>query len=229
MKIAVIDDGINEGFYDIGRLIFDIEITADLKCIKRRPSAKSWDGHGTQCAAIIKKQYPKALLGSIKILKRRTQRASVAKLVKALQWCASNGIRLVNLSLGTVCSTDFGPIQEAVVDAHAKGVIIVAAENNSRILTYPASLLSVIGVRQDPAGSLEEGRYRYINEAVNGIEVEASANNRLRMIDGGITMCAPCNSYAAPVITGIVAVMIDSKPDITVEEIKYNLCKRMDY
>ncbi|HEX3028096.1 MAG TPA: S8 family serine peptidase [Clostridia bacterium] len=133
MYIAVIDDGINEKLYNAGVLQFNIEIFPDLTIAERENYNTFLPSHGTKCAAIIKKYSADALIGSIKILNDNTKRGLEKQLVRALQWCVDNGIRLVNLSLGTIDFRDFSEVKSCIDHATSQGLIIIAACNNKNV------------------------------------------------------------------------------------------------
>ncbi len=153
VHIAIIDDGVNQKLYNIGELAHNIEITLDLTVCDRADYDTYAPSHGTTCAAIIRKYAPFALLSSVKILDGNA-RGMCGQLIKALEWCVDNGIRVVNVSLGTVVYTDFPMLRKAINFAYSKGLIIVAACNNRNIFTYPASHPNVIGVKCDMEGIL---------------------------------------------------------------------------
>ncbi len=221
---AVIDDGINEKFYGTGELEYNIEISPELEVMDRTCYDSCSPSHGTTCAAIIKKYSPLARLISIKILNDRARGMS-EQLVKALEWCVEKGIRLVNISLGTVIFKDFPSIKKAVNYAYSKGVIIVAACNNNGICTYPASHSCVIGVKRDTENLLGEGEILFNPYPCDGIETTAFSSHSLTDYKGNTRETSPSNSFAAPLVTAIVNNILLDSPGKTLEEIKLDLFK----
>jgi Subtilase family. len=222
MLIAVIDDGVNEKFYNIGKLKYDIEIMPNLRVVDRVGYDSCLPSHGTTCAAIIKKYLPNASLCSVKVLGDNF-RGLKGQLAKALEWCTGNGIRLVNISLGSTDFRDYDLLKSVVNNAYKKGLVIVAACNNRNIITYPASLSSVIGVRSGRKDMPEEDGYQYNSYPYDGIEVTAYASHFLISPDGEGRNISPSNSFAAPFITALVHDIMQKYPGVTVEGIKQKL------
>lgn len=223
--IAIIDDGVSEKLYKIGKLKHNIQVTSELKICERVDYDPFMPSHGTTCAAIINKYAPETVLSSIKILDGESHTGMKAQLIKALKWCADNGIRLVNLSLGTIDYRDFNEIRESVSYAREKGVVIVAACNNRNIFTCPASLGDVIGVRCDCQDKLGEKEYIYNQKAPDGIEITANGCHKLEKSNGESKTTSMCNSYAAPLITALVYEIIRNNPDILLPDIREKLRK----
>ncbi len=61
IRVAILDDGINEGLYNIGCLKFTTEITPEIEFVERIGYNKYLPSHGTTCGAIIKKYSPDLL------------------------------------------------------------------------------------------------------------------------------------------------------------------------
>ncbi|MCX7748141.1 MAG: S8 family serine peptidase [Clostridia bacterium] len=225
VHIAVIDDGINEKLYGTTDLKYNIEITTDLSVKERKNYDPFQPSHGTNCAAIIKKYAEDAVLSSIKILNEDTFKGERDQLITAIHWCADKGIRLINLSLGTIDFRDFDRVREVVRYASQKGLIIVAACNNRNVFTYPASLSSVIGVKSHHGRKLKEDGYFYNPFPVDGVEITASGKHTLINYEGKCKTTYPCNSYAAPLITAVVCNILKNHSEATLDDIREFLRK----
>jgi hypothetical protein len=224
LHIAIIDDGVNENRFNTGPLIHNIEITPRLKVKERRGYDTFVPCHGTACAAIIKKYAPQVRLSSIKVL-NKSNRGLCAQLIKAIEWCMTYKIRLLHMSIGTIDYHDFAAIQNIINRASFQGIIIVAACNNKNIITYPASLSNVIGVRCYIDRQLQEGDYRYNTYPFNGIEISACGRHTIMSGHGKMTVTSPCNSFAAPMITALVYNIMQANPGISLQHIKHELQK----
>ena len=227
LSITIIDDGINQNLYATGELQYNLHITPELEICKRVGYDPFLPSHGTTCAAIIKKYAPDAVLSSIKILNDESRKGMKAQLIKALEWCADNGVRLVNLSLGTIDFKDFIEVEKAVNYTVEKGVIIVAACNNLNIFTCPASLESVIGVKCDCSKKLRKQKYIYNANMTDGVDLTACGSHKLTKYNGETKITSACNSFAAPAITALVYNMIKNEPNISIYEIKRKLKKKL--
>ncbi len=219
INIAVIDDGVNEKLYQTGMLAHNMEITHDLTVCNRGSYDPFLPSHGTTCAAIIKKYSPEAVISSIKILDSSSRTGMKAQLIRALQWCADNSIRIVNLSLGTIDYRDFNDVKEAVDYAFEKNVIIIAACNNRNIFTCPASFEKVIGVRYGFTEVLKEGEFTFNFDCMDGINIAACAKHNLKKYDGTEKTTTECNSYAAPMVTAYAYNILRNNPNISFDEI----------
>lgn len=245
IHIAIIDDGINEERYVTGQLLYNLEVTQEL-LIKERVGYDTFlPSHGTTCAAIIKSYLPNACLSSVKVLNEQNGKGMKKQLIKALEWCADNGVNLVNVSLGTIDSRDFTEIKEVVNNVYKRGLIIVAACNNLNIFSCPASLTNVIGVKCIAGVKMNEGQYIYNYYATDGIDITAYGEHNIVNYLGEGKKTFQCNSFAAPYITSKVHDIMMNHPGITLEAIKEklrenaansheakyipNLCKNMDW
>ncbi|BCK00797.1 S8 family serine peptidase [Anaerocolumna chitinilytica] len=223
IHIAIIDDGINEDYYNIGQLDYNIEITQDLIIQTRYGYDTYENSHGTTCAAIIRKYAKEVSLSSIKILTKGTQKGLKAQLIRALEWCVEQKIHLVNLSAGSVYYKDFKEIEETIQRVTSKGLIIVAACHNQNIFTAPASFKEVIGVKCDLRDIVKAGEYIYNSYIPDGIDCITGSMHRIKNYNGCEEVTSLCNSYAAPYITFAVSEIIKKRPELSLAEIKQEL------
>ncbi|MCW6089676.1 S8 family peptidase [Clostridium sporogenes] len=199
INIAIIDDGVNEKLYNTGVLKYNIEITPNLMIGERKKYDEYKSSHGTICAAIIKKYLPYSALSSIKILNDKCE-GSVEQLSLALRLCADKEINLINLSLGSTYFDDFKILKESLKYCYKKGVIIVAAISNENIYTYPASLANIIGVKCDKKGRIKEGKYIYIENSLDGVNIISSGSHTIKNFKGINGITNNCNSFVVPFI-----------------------------
>ena len=209
MRWAIIDDGVN---LEIPEIVQNIEIDR-MGVVKNRTPSFSYN-HATMCFRIIQK-YASALFDavSIKILDDATHRANKDALIAALNWCVDNDIQLIHMSIGTTEHHDGLAIREMVERLTKLGVVIVAANSNKGIQTYPAYDKHVIGVECDEM--LEGDQYIYTPNALNGITFHASARHQL--LEDSSIMTPPSNSYAAPLITAKLIKLIKQMPGLSCE------------
>lgn len=200
-EIAVIDDGINDGFYtNITRLSRSIEIHADCGIIEYKNNKIEFS-HGTVCAAIICKYAKEAVISSVRILNERNK-TTAAQLIKAVEWCLENNIGIVNLSLGSTDINEKENISCVINKAVYAGMIIVAASSNNGKITYPAAFSKVIGVKTLGQQYVGEG-YLYHYRPVDGVDISAPSVHKLVNYFGE-DESSSCNSFAAPYITAQV-------------------------
>ena len=207
-EIAIIDDGINSGYYATGELVRDLAVTDGLAVVPRSQHAQKLPSHGTTCAGIIRKYAPSARFGSIKILSDDTGTADCGRLIAALDYCRRERIPLVHMSLGTICMRDFAAITDAVEQLTAQGTIVVAACSNRGKYTLPAGLPEVFGVKCAPE---LEGRALCLNPSpLFDVPFCASARHLLTNCGGEERETPACNSYAAPLLTAEIVRLMEA-------------------
>ena len=190
MKIAIIDDGINQNYF-AQRIYQKVDFSSGV-------SQNGEDSrHGTICAQIIRQICGKIDIVDVKVLKNGT--AHIRQFIKALKWCECNDIKLVHLSIGTVNYFDIKPLENQIKKMLKKGIIIVAAYHNKNIKTFPASFPGVFGVRQDRESILSDNDFLFQNSA------ELNKENCIVVHGKKSEDYGSVNSFAAPVISGYIA------------------------
>ena len=202
MEVIVIDDGINEKYYDTGSLKYNLEFDKNGGIAERKNYDPFWDSHATTCAGIIKKYAPGCRLTSLKVL--QGQEGSPKQLLNALDWCIQreDGPLLINMSIGSSVFQDFEEIGNRISRLLSRGAIIVAALNNNGSYTVPACLSGVIGVATE--SSYHEKEYRISLGGFCRADILASSQHKLTNFQGEVCETRICNSYAAPLITAVV-------------------------
>ncbi|MFN8465716.1 MAG: S8 family serine peptidase [Caldilineaceae bacterium] len=87
-------------------------------------------GHGTHVSGVITHIAPEGKIMPMRIL-NVDGRGNTFILAYAIEWAANNGADVINMSLGTDCSSKV--LAESVADAQAKGVVMVAAAGNGNL------------------------------------------------------------------------------------------------
>jgi uncharacterized NAD-dependent epimerase/dehydratase family protein len=216
IKIGIIDSG-----YCPGRSRANIARGADFSRLDpeqvcRTPGADYRDeiGHGTACAGIIARKAPESLIYPVKIFAEELV-ADIEKLAAGITWCLENKVNLINLSLGVTEVSARPRLQELCDRAIDEKIFIVAAESNEGVVSYPASLSRVFGVG---AGKVR-GKYDYFFDDSQTIQFLARGDHqRLDWIDGKQVFMGG-TSFAAPQITGIIALFLQRYPDIDYGEL----------
>lgn len=223
IRVAVIDDGINEKVYNTPLEGANIEIHSDLSIVERSNYDAFLPSHGTTCAAIINTYARNVNFSSIKILNEKTEKAIKEQLIKALHWCAENEIHIASLSLGTIDFRDFEEIMNCINAVTENGLIIIAACNNKNVFTYPACLPNVIGVRCQKLYLKDQ--YCINDNILSGIEFAASGRHYLTDTFGNSRFTSPSNSFAVPLITAKVCDILRYNANISINGIKKELYK----
>jgi len=172
-------------------------------------------GHGTACAGIIHSLAPEAELYSVRVLGRDlTGRA--LQFAGGLRWAIENGMQVINLSLSTSREEYYGLFHELADLAYFKNLLLISAANNIPGASYPSLYSSVFSVAAhegydpftfyyNPTPPVEFG--------APGIDVRVAWQNKSTIVTTG-------NSFAAPHIAGIVALIRGKHPELTPFQIK---------
>ena len=155
---------------------------------------------------------------SIGILDERTKKGHVEKLIAAIEWCISNHIQIINLSLGTEYISDYYKLKPCIDKAYANKVIIISANSNTNKLSYPSWFTNVIGVKADDRLDTNE----YYAAAHNIEQTDFFANVKHNI---GYSVLS-CNSYAAPFITAKVYQCLKQYEKYNLNEIKKILVEK---
>ena len=172
-------------------------------------------GHGTACAGIIASLAPEADLYSVRVLGEGGTGSGKA-LLGGLKWAIDAGCRVINLSLGTMNREYLAALHQLADRAYFKSAIIVAAADNSGEESYPSSFSSVISVDFDHITDRFRILYRpsgHIEFVAPGVMVEAPTLGGRKILHTG-------SSFAAPHVSGLVALILSKHPALKPFEVK---------
>lgn len=196
IRAAIIDDRLDPA---VTPLAGDWLVDEQQRIVPNRNGVRPEDGHATTCMRILCKyaRTREAEWHAVQLLRADTWRGNAQGFARALEFCASLGVDLVHLSIGSSEERDLSLLRPAVNALLARGALIVASVSNRRVFTCPACLPGVIGVVCDPL--LRDADYRPVRPDFRGIDFRASSRHAL---DGRVTPVS--NSYASPVVTAKV-------------------------
>ncbi len=221
VRVAVIDSGIEANHPQLADSIkggigieYDPEAEDNLRYTVEDVPQDMY-GHGTACAGIIHSLAPQAELYSVRVLGRDGKGRSL-QFAAGIHWAIENGMQVINMSLSTSRSDYFALFHQLADEAYFKGVMLVAAVNNVPAPSYPSQYSSVVSVaaheHQDPF------TYYYnpqppVEFGARGIDVQVAWANKSTLMTTG-------NSFAAPHMAGIVALIGAKHPQLTPFQIK---------
>ncbi len=159
---------------------------------------------------------------------RRERRIEEDRWVAALEWLDSLGVRLVNTSLGYSIGFDnpaenhspdsvdghTSAITRAAEKAARRGMIIVVSAGNDggnrfRVVSLPADAPSVIAVGATDSQYWKKQWYSSIGPT------------RIKQVKPEVSVFSQTGtSFSAPIITGLVACILERKPELTVFEVR---------
>jgi len=166
VSVAVIDSGIHAEHPHIGGLVRALGITPDGIL---HGDGVDRLGHGTAVAAAIHEKAPGAELHAVRVFESMLS-SNLEVPLRALRWAADEGIRLVNLSLGTANPQNVPAFEEAVRLLHETGAILVSASVRGETVWYPGSLSGVVGVELDYGCPRDRARF----SSAGGVRARAS-------------------------------------------------------
>jgi subtilisin len=218
VSVALIDSGVDVEHPDLaGKIYESVEARRDEKRIVFDVSVSGDSaGHGTACAGIIARIAPAAEIYSIKVLGAGGLGDGQAFLA-GLEYAIKKRYRIINLSLGTTKPQFFAPLHDLLDRAYQAGCIVVAAANNLPQPSFPSvfssSLISVVK-------SAENDAFNFGFQYGEVIELTApGVNVRTPWLGGGYRNLTG-NSFACPHIVGIIALLLESHPNLTPFEVK---------
>jgi len=216
VNVAIIDSGIDSTHPGIGRIPVEarFSVSSDGHI---SPSEKSTppSGHGTAIAGIIRKIAPMAVLHDVRIFDESLTAVGYA-LIAAVRWAIECQIDVVNLSLGTTDITFRDEFADLCRQAREAGIILIAAEHNDGRESYPAIFPDVIGV----TGGKVRGRYGYYYRPGKKIECVARGDMQRVYWTHPRYIMVSGTSFAAPHITGIVALIRQAYPGTSLEQVR---------
>ena len=208
IKVAIVDTGIDVKHPD---LIDNLK--GGVSAVGYTSSYNDDNGHGTHVAGIaaaIDNEIgvigvgPKIDLYAVKVLNRRGS-GYLSDVIEGLDWAISNGMQVVNMSLGTASNVLL--FQEAVQRVNAAGIVqVAAAGNNYGAVIYPAAYSEVIAVSAtDSSDAIASWSSRgpEIDLAAPGVSIYSTYKGQTYKTLSGTSM-------AAPHVAGTAALVLNS-------------------
>jgi Subtilase family len=214
--VAVIDSGIDASHPDLAGAVVQ---SYDALATPAAPHK-----HGTAIAGLIAAHgkllgsAPRAQILAIRAFDPTGTGAegNTFSILKSLDWAAANGARVINMSFA-------GPsdpaVRRSLQAAHKKGIVLVAAAGNAGAKSpplYPAADANVIAVSATDADDKlfeQSNRGRHIAIAAPGAQLLVA------ITDGGYEVSSG-TSYSAAQVSGIVALMLERKGDLTPDKVR---------
>ena len=172
-------------------------------------------GHGTSCAGIIRDIAPRASLSSVKVLGNGKSGTSAA-LIAGLSHAIEEGFDIINMSLSTARPEVRSRLAELCDRAYFHRCVLVVAAHNLPIESFPWNFASVISV----ASHAEPDAMRYYYNATPPVEFCARGVRVAVASPGGGTSQNTGNSFAAPHMAGIAALIMSKHPWLTPFQLK---------
>jgi len=218
VKIAIVDTGVDVTHPDLSG-----NIGGGANFVASAKSYKDDNGHGTHVAGIVASTNntigvvgvaPQAKIYSVKVLDK-SGTGYISDIIAGLQWSVSNGMDIVNMSFGSNYPNE--AFEAAINAASDAGVIIVAAAgNDGSAVDYPAAYEKTIAVSATDSGNnlaSFSSRGEQVDVAAPGVSIYSTYKGSTYATMSGTSM-------ATPHVSGIIALMLQRDPGMTLDEIR---------
>lgn len=219
VSVAIVDSGIDADHPDVGGVRSAVAMEPDATTDERYRAVEGPHedlvGHGTACAAIIRSIAPDVDLHSIRVLGSNLKGAGLL-FHAGIEWAVEHGLNVANLSLSSKSDAMFAPLHDVSDRAYFAGTLLVCAANNSPGPTYPSEYASVVSVAASPGEDpwmLSCNPNPPVEFGARGIDVPVAWS-------GGGSTIATGNSFAAPHVAAMAALIVAKHPGLAPYQVK---------
>jgi subtilisin len=217
VRVCIVDSGIDASHPMVGSVQGAVAVeggpNGELTIVPDEDGAAF--GHGTACAAIVRKLAPDCEIHSVRVLGGELT-GSGPILLHGLRWAIEQGFDVINLSLSTTKSRFAPELRELADQAYFRGLMLVASAHNMPVESFPWRFPAVLSVGSHAGADPLE---YYVNPeppvefAAPGVDLE------LAWLEGA-TIRATGNSFATPHMAGIAALVLAKHSGLRPFELK---------
>ena len=225
VRVGIIDSGLENGHPSLnGRVVENVTVEiGDEGPVVVPDGTVDMFGHGTACGGIILSLAPEVELVSIRVLGADLRGKGTA-FAAGLEWAIEQGLDVCNLSLSSKSEALYPVFHDLADRAYFQSTALVSAANNVPAPSYPSLFSSVFSV----AAHGEPDPWRVYYNPAPPVEFGAwGVDVPIAWKDGGSTV-ATGNSFAAPHIAGLVALILSKHPGLSPFELKAILASVSD-
>jgi len=217
VRVCIVDSGVDATHPMVGTVHGAVAIAQDDEGELSVVPDEEGDlyGHGTACAAIVRKLAPDCEIHSVRVLGGELTGTGPI-LLRGLRWAIEQRFEVINLSLSTTKSKFAPELRELADRAYFRGSMLIASAHNMPVESFPWRFPSVLSVGSHAGpGPLEY----YINPEPPVEFVAPGVDLELAWLDGS-TIRATGNSFATPHMSGITALVLAKHPGLSPFELK---------
>ncbi|HCT80329.1 MAG TPA: type VII secretion-associated serine protease mycosin [Micromonosporaceae bacterium] len=239
IRVAVLDSGVDEVHPQLKGKVLSTDP------LKNQPGSQDLCGHGTAVAGVIAGRKlpnvgfqgiaPDAFILSARVSEKvagndDAQPVSPQVMGETVRWAVANGAKVINISFAYTSPTGLEPFKQAIDEAIAQDVVVIAAAGNNNTkekgnpTPYPAAWPGVVGVAAISAEGVrlpQSGEGDYVDITAPGVGVMAPR-------PGGGYSFEDGTSFAAPMVAATAALIFDRFPNIKGKEVVQRLLATAD-
>lgn len=225
--VAILDTGVACGHPDLAGKC----VSAGQDFTGTQPDGRDDNGHGTHVAGIAAAKTNNglgvagtgynAMILPVKVLAANGS-GFTPDIIRGGDWAASQpGVKVLNFSLGAATGVSQPIWREAIARWRGQGLVVVVAAGNSNSGTFfsPAAEAGALGVA---ATVLNDQRSNFSNFGQNADLAAPGSSICSTVLSGGYE-CWNGTSMAAPVVSGVAALVWAACPGCSVEQVEARL------
>ena len=220
VRVAVLDSGIDSTHPE-----FEGKIYAQIDTANNDNYAYDIvDGHGTHVSGIIAAtaNNSRGIAGiapSVQLIEVDVfngEHAATTDIIDGIQFAMNRGADIINMSLGGYGEND--ALETALNNAVSAGIVCIAAAGNDNTSQYsfPSDFPSVISV----IATDQNDNKAYFSNYGAAKDISAPGTEILSTFPVQDYKFLQGTSMAAPVVSGVVALMLSANPSLTVNDVK---------
>jgi len=216
-KVCVLDSGVERDHPAVGAVdgAVAISLDDDGNTVVAPDEEGDLCGHGTACAGVIRALAPEAEIYSVRVLGSGFTGTGKV-LLAGLRWAVEQDYDVINMSLSTTKRAFSEMLREIADAAYFKRTVLVASAHNMPVESFPWRFSSVISVgshEEDDPMTFYANPDPPVEFFARGVDVEVAWL-------GGSTITATGNSFAAPCISALAALVLSKHPRLTPFQLK---------
>jgi subtilisin len=219
VSVAIVDSGVDADHPDVGGVVSAVAMepddTRDEGYRAVEGPHEDLVGHGTACAAIIRSLAPDVDLHSVRVLGSNLKGRGLL-FHAGIEWTVERGLDVGNLSLSSKSDAMYAPLHDVADRAYFARTLLVCAANNQPGPTYPSAYASVVSVAARPGEDpwmLSCNPNPPVEYGARGIDLEVAWTN-------GGSIVATGNSFAAPHVAAMAALILAKHPGLAPYQVK---------